>query len=210
MNHLDINIYFRDKFGRCCVLASGGGNLPEFLMKEESFEQNIKIDYDIHKLPSAYHIRQNPFLEPILTPQYQRVEKDQESTSFEDSNSLNEVNFLDIYKKNFNGPSTKVNLNFNENKYQDFEDYFFGFNFLASKGLYVYDKLNIHLGNDDHYILVSYPVYTKRDDNYEMLLSKLQKIPVIKESLIVRKNGDFFSSSFKQKNLIYLLDRDSN
>lgn len=54
---LDINWYFADYFNRLCVVASGGGILPDFLLDKES--RNNNFHEMVMDLPELFKIKRN-------------------------------------------------------------------------------------------------------------------------------------------------------
>jgi len=213
MNALDINIYFKDKFGRLCILASAGGILPKYLLDDNNLAINEKklleinnLDNIAYKLPKKFKIARNPILSSILKFQYpdiETTEKHQEEIEYEE-----DYNFTRRYNLEFSKLSNdKISNKF---EFNEFSDYFLTFDDLASRGFYVYDKLNINYAEDDNFILVSYPTYNKDNykdkKNYKEALSYMNSIPELNTAIISKKNDIVYKDSFKNLKLIELLN----
>lgn len=57
----DINWYFADNYNRLCVVASGGGRLPKFMLNEQTefseISNNDQIHNVVYALPEMYEIK---------------------------------------------------------------------------------------------------------------------------------------------------------
>ncbi|MBI1453616.1 hypothetical protein IL972_17105 [Acinetobacter sp. FL51] len=161
MNALDINVYFKDKFGRLCILTSAGGVLPKYFLNdnglevnEEVLSENNDLDNTIYALPKKFKVGRNPLLPSILKFQY----PDPETTEFflEELDDSENYDFTTRYNIEFSLLTNDKILTESENT--EFSDYFFTFDDLAARGFFVYDKLNINHPEDDTFVLVSYPI----------------------------------------------------
>lgn len=85
---------------------------------------------------------------------------------------------------------------------QNLEDYFQDFEKLASRGLYVFDKLKLDNPEDGFYILVAYPIYNTTTDSYPLDKKNLSLIPKIKRAIISRRFQKLSQSNFKPIDLI--------
>lgn len=84
--------------------------------------------------------------------------------------------------------------------------YFQNFESLASRGLYVFDKLQLNNPEDGYYVLVAYPIYNTKIDPYPFDKSKLKLISRTSSSIISRLNQQLNSSSFQPKDLTSFLN----
>lgn len=213
MNALDINIYFKDKFGRLCVLASAGGVLPKYLLddnslkiNEDELSKNNDLDNIIYKLPKKFKIGRNPLLPSILRFQYPDAETTENSIDGLDNNE--DYNFTTRYNIEF----SKLNNDKILTDYEtpEFSDYFLTFDDLAARGLFVYDKLNINHPEDDTFVLVSYPIYdTENPDHrkwYDKIKSCMDSAPKLDIPIIERFSNNIEKNSFKDLNLIKIID----
>lgn len=157
MLQLDINIYFRDKCGNICVVASGGGDLPQYLLEnEELFRRNLELDKFVCSLDFRVKIWNNPVIPDILKYQYL-------SDNIDYSRLSDNIDYSKLYMELINSNRAP------EYDVKDFPDYFYSFNVLAKKGLYVYDKLNINDSDDSNYVLISKPI---KDSYYNERLNE--------------------------------------
>ncbi|MEI1692349.1 hypothetical protein [Acinetobacter nosocomialis] len=207
MNALDINIYFQEKYRRLCVLASAGGALPKYLLDDNSLEldedniSNINyINKALYEFPKNFKIGRNPILPNILKYQYPDI--------YINENIDEDYNFTSRYNMDFelldnNEPNTNLD-------HSEFSDYFSNFDDLASKGFFVYDKLNINYPEDDNFILVSYPIYDNNNiehrNFYNEIRSYLEFSPKLRVPIIERYSNTIHKNSFKTINLIELLN----
>ncbi|OTG78837.1 hypothetical protein B9T23_01855 [Acinetobacter terrae] len=213
MNSLDINVYFKDKYGRLCILASAGGTLPKYLLDENGLDidedkllENNKLNNLIYKLPKKFKIGRNPLLSSILTYQYPDIETTE--LPLDESNINQDYNFTTTYNHEFSQLTNDKILN--ESVTTEFSDYFFTFDDLAARGFFVYDKLNINHPEDDTFVLVSYPIYDKDNyehkENYKEPLSSMTSAPRLNIPIIDRKFNKIYRKSFNSLDLINILN----
>ena len=213
MNSLDINIFFKDKYERLCILASAGGILPKYLLDEngqdlspEKILENNRLNNIIYEIPKNFITGRNPLLPSILKHQYPDIDIAEE---FLDESDINEdFNFSTRYNIEL---SNFINENsFNNNESLEFSDYFFTFDDLASRGFFVYDKLNINHPEDDAFILVSYPIYDTSNPihtrYYNQIKSSIGPILKLNTPIIDRYSNNLNKSSFRELNLIELIN----
>ncbi|MFP5082410.1 hypothetical protein [Acinetobacter pittii] len=207
MNALDINIYFQEKYKRLCVLASAGGALPKYLLDDNSSEldedqiSNINyINKALYGFPKKFKIGRNPILPTILKYQYPDIYINE--TIDEDYNFTSRYNIELALLANNEPPPLSDN--------DEFSDYFSNFDDLASKGFFVYDKLNINYSEDDCFILASYPIYDNNNiehrNYYNEIRSYLEFSPKLRVPIIERYSNTIHKDSFKPINLIELLN----
>lgn len=84
--------------------------------------------------------------------------------------------------------------------------YFQDFEGLASRGLYVFDKLKLDDPEDGFYLLVAYPNYDTRIDSYPVPKEKLSLIPKTKRAIISRRNQKVSYRNFTPINLVQILN----
>lgn len=89
---------------------------------------------------------------------------------------------------------------------QNLEDYFQDFEKLASRGLYVFDKLKLASPEDGFYILVAYPIYNTERDSYPLDKKKLSLVPKTRQAIISRRFQKVNPSSFNPINLTMILN----
>lgn len=89
---------------------------------------------------------------------------------------------------------------------QNIEAYFQDFNKLASRGLYVFDKLRLDDPEDGFYLLVAYPIYNTKTDRYPIDRKNLSLIPKTKQAIISRRDQKLGQSSFEPKDLTSILN----
>jgi hypothetical protein len=211
MNHLDINFYFRDMFGRLCVAASAGGEIPNFLKNEDMFDHNTKINRSVYNLPLNFEIKNNPIITSILEVQYPTPNID-ESDFLTEQDSDENYHFSLRYNKKLLEYKSSNNSSEKELKNR-FNDYFYNFDMLAKRGFYVYDKLNINHPSNNDYVLVSYPTYSRRNiehvSSHIHAFSTVSGTPYIKKSLITKRNDIFYTSNFQIIDLLTLLDKEA-
>lgn len=213
MNALDINVYFKDKFGRLCILTSAGGVLPKYFLNdnglevnEEVLSENNDLDNTIYALPKKFKVGRNPLLPSILKFQY----PDPETTEFflEELDDSENYDFTTRYNIEFSLLTNDKILTESENT--EFSDYFFTFDDLAARGFFVYDKLNINHPEDDTFVLVSYPIYDKNNNdhkkNYKAPLSCMSSAPRLNIPIVDKKSSKIYRKSFNRLNLIELLN----
>ncbi len=92
-------------------------------------------------------------------------------------------------------------------KSDNLDDYFKDFESLASRGLYVYDKINIETPEDGNYLLVAYPIYNTKTDAVPLASENLRLIPRLNRTIIVRFNQEVKSSSFNPINLVEIVNK---
>lgn len=213
MNSLDINVYFKDNYGRLCILASAGGVLPKYLLDdnglnidEGKLSANNDFDNIIYQLPKKFQIGRNPILPSILRFQYPDTET--RENNLEELNNNEDYNFTIRYNLEFLELTNDKILANTENT--EFSDYFLTFDDLAARGFFVYDKLNINHPEDDTFVLVSYPVYDKNNtdhrENYKTPLSHMSSVPRLNIPIVDKKSSKIYRKSFNKLNLIELLN----
>lgn len=89
---------------------------------------------------------------------------------------------------------------------QGLEVYFQDFDKLASRGLYVYDKLKLDNPEDGFYVLVAYPIYDTSRDKYPLDKKNLLLIPKTKQAIISRRYQNLSQSNFNPINLTEILN----
>lgn len=85
---------------------------------------------------------------------------------------------------------------------QDIEAYFRDFEVLASRGLFVFDKLNLQEPENGYYILAAYPIYNTRNDPYPIDRKHLHLIQRVNRAIISRTNSSFSKKNFQPLDLI--------
>lgn len=93
---------------------------------------------------------------------------------------------------------------------QDFDLYFQDFEALASRGFYVFDRINLKVPEDGEYILVAYPIYDTRTDDFPIDKKHLSLIPKTNGPIISRLNQQVKNTSFDPKNLNKILNTRNN
>lgn len=89
---------------------------------------------------------------------------------------------------------------------QDFEAYFQDFEALASRGLYVFDRINLGVPEDGRYVLVAFPTYNTEKDKFPIDKKNLSLIPKTNRAIISRLNQEVKNASFIPKNLNEIID----
>lgn len=89
------------------------------------------------------------------------------------------------------------------------DDYFKDFKDLASRGLFVFDRVNLEDSKDGIYLLVAHPVYDTRVDSAPLEVASLRLVPRLTRSIIVRFNQQVKPSSFDPINLVEVVNRHS-
>lgn len=92
----------------------------------------------------------------------------------------------------------------------ELDSYFQNFESLAARGLYVYDRINLNVPENGQYVLVAYPIYDTRKDDFPLDKSKLSMIPKTNRWIISRLNQQVKDASFIPKSLIELIDHGNN
>ncbi len=86
------------------------------------------------------------------------------------------------------------------------DSYFQDFESLASRGLYVFDKIKLDEPEDGFYLLVAYPIYDPNKDDMPFDRNKLSLIPKTREAIIFRNNQQIDSKNFIPKDLVHILN----
>lgn len=92
-------------------------------------------------------------------------------------------------------------------KPDNLDEYFKDFENLASRGLYVFDKLKVEDPEDGKYILVAYPIYNTKTDSVPLASEHLKLIPRLNRTIITRFNQEVKPSSFNPINLVDIINK---
>jgi hypothetical protein len=92
-------------------------------------------------------------------------------------------------------------------KPDNLDEYFKDFENLASRGLYVFDKLKVEDPEDGNYILVAYPMYNTKTDSVPLASENLKLIPRLNRTIITRFNQEVKPSSFNPINLVDIINK---
>lgn len=91
-------------------------------------------------------------------------------------------------------------------KNDDLSQYFVDFDSLAKKGFFVFDKINLSNSGETDYVLVAYPLYDSKKDQYPIDEKNLNLLPKVNRKLILRTNNSFSDENFKIIDLVKILD----
>ncbi len=92
-------------------------------------------------------------------------------------------------------------------KSDNLDDYYKDFENLASRGLYVFDRINIEKPEDGNYLLVAYPIYNTKTDSVPLASEYLKLITRLNRTIIVRFNQKLKPSNFKPINLVDIVNK---